>query len=311
MLKYVIKRIIFMFITLFIVVSITFFLINLIPGDPLASMGRNLPEQIKANYYAKYGLDQPLYIQYFKYMKQLIFHADLGESLCYPGRSVSGIIKTYSPVSARLGIQALCIGVILGIVFGIIAAYKRNTWPDYIVMILAVLGVSVPSFVLAAFLQYRYTVVHNWFPTIGWGSVKHTVLPTIALCFTSLATYARYMRANVLDIVNQDYLLTAKAKGVTGLRLVWKHVIRNAFLPAITILGVQVAMIFVGSFVIENIFGIPGLGFNYVSAINDRDYTMVLGQTNFFTFLYISSLLVIDILYGVIDPRIRLGKGKK
>lgn len=296
-----------MFITLFIVVSITFLLVHTMPGDPLSSLGRKLPEQIRANYYAKYGLDQPLYVQYFKYIKQII-HGDLGESLCYPGRTVGGIIKTYAPVSGRLGIQALIIGVTLGICFGILAAYKRNTWPDYIVMILAVLGISVPSFVLAAFLQYRYTVVHTTFPTIGWGSFKHTVLPTIALCFGSLATYARYMRANVLDVLNQDYLLTAKAKGVTGLRLVWKHVIRNAILPAITILGVQIATIFIGSFVIESIFGIPGYGLNYITAINNNDYTMVLGQTNFFTFLYILAILVVDILYGVIDPRIRLGK---
>ncbi|WDV45498.1 ABC transporter permease [Clostridiaceae bacterium M8S5] len=309
MLKYVAKRIVYMFITIYLVVSITFLLVHLKPGDPLSVMGRKLPEQIKANYYAKYGLDQPLHVQYYRYIKQLL-KGDLGESLCYPGRSVTEIIKTYSPVSARLGIQALIVGVSLGIIFGILAAYMRNTWPDYIIMILAVLGISIPSFVLASFLQYRYTVVYRWLPTIGWGSFKHTILPTIALCFGSIAVYARYMRANVLDILNQDYLLTAKAKGVTGIRLVWKHVIRNAMLPAITILGVQIAGIFIGSFVIESIFGIPGFGFNYVTSINNNDYTMVLGQTNFFTLLYISAILIIDILYGFIDPRIRLGKEK-
>lgn len=311
MFKYILKRIVYMFITLFIVISITFFLMHIIPGDPLASLGRNLPEQIKQNYYAKYGLDQPLIVQYGKYIKRLILHGDFGESLTYPGRSVTKTIQIYSPVSGRLGGQALIIGFTIGIIFGVIAAFKRNKWPDYLVIFLAIVGVSVPSFVIAALLQYYFTVKHTIFPTIGWGSFKHTVLPTIALCFGSMATYARYMRTNVLDVIGQDYILTARAKGVTGARLVWKHIIRNAIIPAITILGPQIAAIFTGSFVIESIFGIPGLGFNYVSAINDRDYTMILGQTNFFTFLFIFSLLVVDILYVVVDPRIRLTGSKE
>ncbi|MFD3156107.1 ABC transporter permease [Haloimpatiens sp. FM7330] len=311
MFKYILKRIGYMLVTLWIVTTITFMLVHVIPGDPLASMARNLPEQIKANYYAKYGLDQPVIVQYGHFMKNLVLHGDFGESLAYPGRGVTDTIKKFSPVSGRLGIQAIAMGFCIGVFLGIIAAFNRNRWPDFIVMFIAIVGISVPSFVLASVFQYFFTVKHQWFPTTGWGTFKHTVLPSIALSFGSIATYARYMRASVLDVLGQDYILTAKAKGVNKISLVWKHVIRNAILPAITILGPQIAGIFVGSFVIENIFAIPGLGFNLVSSINDRDYTMVMGQTIFIAALFIFALLIVDILYSLVDPRIRISGESK
>lgn len=315
MLKFIFKRLGYMLVTLFIVSTITFMLIHSIPGDPLASMARNLPEQVKANYYAKYGLDQPVIVQYGKFMKNLVLHGDLGESLTYPGRTVTETIKTYAPVSGRIGLQAIFIGFVIGIILGIIAAFNRNKWPDFLVMFVAILGISVPSFVLASFFQYQFTVKNMWFPTTGyepgWEGLKYTVLPTIAMSFRPIATYARYMRANCLDVIGQDYILTAKAKGVSKLALVWKHVIRNAILPAITLLGPQIAMIFVGSFVIESIFSIPGLGKYFVTSVSDRDYSMVMGQTIFMAALFIFSLVIVDILYGLIDPRIRLGGQKK
>ncbi len=310
MFKYILKRVGLMLVTLFIIITLTFIIIRAVPGDPLSTMARNLPEQVKLNFYAKYGLDQPIYIQYFTFMKNLIFKFDLGESLVYPGRTVIETIKMFVPASLRLGAQALVVGVTIGITLGVIAAFKRNQWPDYVVMFIAILGVSVPSFVVASLLQYQFTVKYMFLPTTGWGETKHTILPTIALCFGSIATYARYMRANVLDVLHQDYILTAKAKGVSKFALVWRHVIRNAILPAITMLGPQIAGIFIGSFVIEKIFSVPGFGLNYVQAIQNRDFSMIQGQTIFFATLYVTALLFVDLLYGVVDPRIRIS-GKK
>lgn len=305
MLKYVSKRLLYMIITLWVVITITFFLMHAMPGDPLASLARELPPQVKANYYAKYGLDKSVPQQYVLFLKNLC-RGDLGESLKYPGRSVTDTIAKHAPVSGRLGIQAIAIGVVVGIVLGIIAAFKRNRWPDHLVMFIAILGVCLPSFVLAALLQYILSVKFELFPTAGWGTGKHTVLPTIALCFGSIATYARYMRSSVLDVINQDYILTAKAKGISEFNLIIKHIIRNAIIPAITILAPQIANIFAGSFVIESIFAIPGLGSNLVDSINNRDFSMIMGLTIFYCALYIISLLIVDILYGIVDPRIRL-----
>ncbi|GCD12958.1 ABC transporter permease [Clostridium tagluense] len=311
MFKFILKRLGYMFVTLWIVATITFMLIHAIPGDPLAGMARKLPEQIRANFMAKYGLDQPVVVQYGRFMKNIVLHADLGESLAYPGRKVTDVIKLHAPVSARLGIQAIAMGFFIGVSLGIIAAFNRGRWPDYLVMFIAILGISIPNFVMAALLQYFFTVKNMWLPTTGWGGFEYTILPSIALSFSSIATYARYMRANTLDIIGQDYILTAKSKGITKLSLVWKHVIRNAILPAITILGPQLANIFVGAFVIESIFSIPGFGFNFVTSITDRDFTMIMGQTVFLCTLVIIAYVLVDILYGLIDPRIRLTGEKR
>jgi oligopeptide transport system permease protein len=308
--NYILKRIGYMLLTLWIVITLTFFLMHSIPGDPLAHMAKRLPEQIKQNYYEKYGLDKPVIVQYGKFMKNLITKGDLGESLRYPGRSVTETIATNSKVSGRLGAQAIAIGIPIGIILGIIAALNRNRWPDYLVIFIAMLGVTIPVFIVAALLQYTFSVRFELLPTTGWGKFKHTIIPTIAMCFGSIATYARYMRSNVLEVVSQDYILTAQAKGVSPFNVVRKHVLRNAILPAITILGAQIAGIFTGSFVIERIFSIPGLGFYYIASINDRDYTMIIGTTIFYAALFIISQLVVDLLYGVVDPRIRVSKNK-
>ncbi|MGG7164267.1 ABC transporter permease [Clostridium ihumii] len=311
MLKFILKRFGYMIVTLFIAITITFMLIHTIPGDPLAAMARNLPPQIKANYYEQHGLNKPVIVQYQKFLENLIVHRSLGESLAYPGRDIAKTIGEHAPISARIGIQAVALGFTIGIILGIVAAFNRGKWPDYLVMFIAILGISVPGFVVASLLQLGFTVHLRWFPTTGWGTFKHTVLPSIAAAFGGIATYARYMRANCLDVIGQDYVITAKAKGVSKLSLIWKHIIRNAILPAITILGPQLAMIFVGGFVIETIFAIPGLGQYLVSAINDRDYPMVMGQTMFISTLLIVSLFVVDIVYGLVDPRIRVSKGSR
>ncbi len=309
--KYIMKRIGYMLLTLWIVVTITFFLMHSIPGDPLAHMAKNLPEQIKLNYYQKYGLDKPVIVQYGTFMKNLITKGDLGESLRYPGRSVTETVLTNAKVSGRLGMQAISLGIVIGITLGIIAALNRNKWPDYLVMFIAILGITVPVFIIAALLQYTLSVKFELLPTTGWGKFKHTILPTIAMCFGSIATYGRYMRSNVLEVINQDYILTAQAKGVSPFNVVRKHVLRNAILPVITILGPQIAGIFTGSFVIERIFGIPGLGSYYITSINDRDYTMIIGTTVFYAALFVVAQLAVDLLYGVADPRIRVSKNSK
>ncbi len=306
--KYILKRFGHMLLSLFIITTITFFLMHSIPGDPLAHMARKLPDQIRENYYTKYGLDKPVIVQYKTFLKNLFTEGNLGESLRYPGRSVTETISTHAKISGKLGIQALILGVSIGIILGIVAALNRNRWPDYLIMFIAILGVTVPIFIIAALLQYIFTVKFELLPTTGWGDFKHTILPTITMSLGSIATYARYMRSNVLEVINQDYILTAQAKGVSPFNVVRKHVVRNAILPAITILGPQIAGIFTGSFVIEKIFGIPGLGFYYISSINDRDYTMIIGTTVFYAALFVFSQLVVDILYGVVDPRIRVSK---
>jgi len=309
--KYIFKRVGYMLLTLWIVITLTFFLMHSIPGDPLAHMAKRLPEQIRENYYEKYGLDQPVTVQYGKFMKNLVTKGDLGESLRYPGRSVSETIAKNAKVSGRLGGQAIAIGIPIGIILGVIAALNRNKWPDYLVIFVAMLGVTIPVFIIAALLQYTFSVKFELLPTTGWGKFKHTIIPSIAMCFGSIATYARYMRSNVLEVINQDYILTAQAKGVSPFNVVRKHVLRNAILPAITILGAQIAGIFTGSFVIEKIFSIPGLGSYYITSINDRDYTMIIGTTVFYAALFIISQLVVDLLYGVVDPRIRVSKDSK
>jgi oligopeptide transport system permease protein len=280
------------------------------PGDPLTTGQKKLPEQARINFRAKYGLDKSVPEQYLTYIKN-VAKGDLGESMVYAGRNVSDVIKEHAPKSARIGIQSIVLGFLLGCILGIIAAFNRGRWPDYLVIFIALLGVSIPSFVVAALLQYTFTVKFKLLPTTGYGSFKYTILPSIAMSFSSIATYARYMRANALDVIGQDYILTAKAKGVSKISLTWKHIIRNAILPAITLLGPQIAGVLTGSFVIETIFSIPGLGSYFVNSVTDRDFTMIMGQTIFVAALYIFSLVIVDIVYGLIDPRIRISGEKK
>lgn len=306
MLKYILKRFVYMLFTLWIVITVTFGLIHVIPGDPLGEKAEKLPESVRQNYYKKYGLNKSVPEQYLLYLKGIVTEFNFGESFDHPGRTVISIIKTNAPISARIGLQGLSFGVILGIALGIVAAFNRGKYPDYIVMLIALIGVSIPGFVFAALLQFVFGFKLKWFPITGYEGFKYTILPAFALGLRSIATYARYMRSSTLDVINQDYVLTAKAKGVSEMALVWKHIIRNAIIPAITILGPQIAYIFVGSFVIENIFSIPGFGQYYVTSVASKDYMMIMGQTILLAGLYMFSLLVVDILYGFVDPRIRV-----
>lgn len=289
-----------------IVTTITFFLLHAIPGDPITATVQDLPEETRQAYMSAYGFDKPVFTQYLMYMKNLL-RGDLGASLRYPGREVSEIITNYSPVSAIVGGIALIIGVLLGLTFGVIAALNRNKWSDRTIMILSLLGTTIPTFVIASVLQYYLTVKHPIFPTTGYDGVKYLVLPVVCMCVGPLASYARYMRSGMLDVVNQDYILTAEAKGLSEFQIVARHMLRNSLLPCVTMICISVANIFAGSFIVESIYSLPGLGRYFISAINDRDYFVVLGLTVFLTGIYVCSMLLSDILLMVLDPRIRRG----
>ncbi|MBU3181484.1 ABC transporter permease [Clostridium psychrophilum] len=315
MAKYIIKRIGYMIITLWVVATITFVLINAIPGDPIsASAGKVLDKKVAAQIMKKYQLDQPEYVRYGTYIKDLV-HGDLGMSIHYPGQKVNDIIAKEFPVSLRLALQAVAIGIIFGIFLGIIAAFKRNTWVDYTVIFIALIGVCVPGFVLAILLQYGLGAkfglkIAGWSASSLFDIYRYSLLPSIALAMAGLASNARFMRTSVLEVINQDYVLTAKSKGVGKVSLVWKHIIRNAILPVVTMIGPRIAYVITGSLVVESIFSIPGLGRELVSAISNRDYTVVMSLTVFFALLYVVSLLIVDIVYVLVDPRIKLTQRK-
>ena len=312
MVKYILKRTAWAFVTLLAVVTVTFFLMRSIPGDPLAGMARALPEETRNAFMAKYGLDKPLFDQYIIYMKGLLTEFDLGESLRYAGRPVLKTITETSPVSGSFGIPALIIGTLTGIILGIIAALKKNKWPDYVVMFLAILGTTLPVFVLISISQWIFGVkLNGLLPPSGWGTPKHMILPIAVSAFGSVATYARYVKASMLDTLDQDYVLTAKAKGLSQFQIITRHVLRNSLMPAITIFAGSVVGVFTGAFVTERMFAIPGIGFYYISSINNYDYTMILGTTVFYAVLFVVMQLILDIVYTLIDPRIRVGGGKK
>ena len=312
MVKYILKRTAWAFVTLLAVVTVTFFLMRSIPGDPLAGMARALPEETRNAFMAKYGLDKPLFDQYIIYMKGLLTEFDLGESLRYAGRPVLKTITETSPVSGSFGIPALIIGTLTGIVLGIVAALKKNKWPDYVVMFLAILGTTLPVFVLISISQWIFGVkLNGLLPPSGWGTPKHMILPIAVSAFGSVATYARYVKASMLDTLDQDYVLTAKAKGLSQFQIITRHVLRNSLMPAITIFAGSVVGVFTGAFVTERMFAIPGIGFYYISSINNYDYTMILGTTVFYAVLFVVMQLILDIVYTLIDPRIRVGGGKK
>lgn len=309
MVKYTIKRIVYMIITLLIIATATFFLMKLLPGTPLTNQERLSPQQQQI-ILDKYGLNDPLPVQYINYMTNLV-QGDLGLSFQYDNRPVSQMIADRIGPSALLGFQAMVLGTIVGLIIGIIAAIRQNTWVDYGSTFLAVLGISIPSFVFAALLQYYVGVKWELLPVALWGEYKNTILPTLALTVGVVATIARYMRTEMIEILNTDYILLAKAKGTTNTNVIVKHGVRNAMIPIITILGPMTVGIMTGTMVIEQIFAVPGLGEQFVRSINTNDYTVIMGVTLFYSVLLVAVIFLVDILYGIIDPRIRLVGGKK
>jgi ABC-type dipeptide/oligopeptide/nickel transport systems, permease components len=301
-------------ITVFVLIVITFILMHLMPGDPFSGEKALTPE-IKAALYAKYGLDQPLPVQFFKYVGNIL-HGDLGVSLL-DKRPVLDIIMQAFPVSADLGLRSLIFATIIGLLLGVVAAVKRGTAWDTLTMFLALIGVSVPSFIIGALLQYflglklYQATGMQVFAVMGWGPFNSKFLPPFALAFSTMASVSRLMRTNMLDVLNQDYIKTAKAKGLSQSEIVWKHAVRNAVMPVVTIMGPLVAGVLTGTFVVENIFAIPGLGKYFVQCVQMNDYTTISGTTLFYGSFLVLANLVVDIVYGLIDPRIKLTGNKE
>lgn len=268
-----------------------------------------VPEEIMKSMYAHFGLDQPWYVQYVKYLKGLITW-DLGPSFKYEGRTVNDIINEGFPVSLVLGLEAIFISLFMGIVLGTIAAVRRSRWQDHAAMILAVIGISVPNFIMATFLQYLFAMKLDLFPVARWGTFSHTILPAISLSALPTAFIARLTRANMVEVLEQDYVQTARSKGLSTFQVVIKHVLKNSLLPVITYIGPLSSAILTGSFIVEKIFGIPGLGGWFVTSITNRDYTVIMGVTVFYSALLMVTVLFVDILYSLLDPRIQMTKVK-
>ncbi|WP_270182083.1 ABC transporter permease [Alkalihalobacillus sp. CinArs1] len=306
MAKYVANRLFAMLITLWIIVTITFFLMHAIPGSPF-NQERNTSEAVQRNLEAHYHLNEPVFVQYFIYLKSLAT-LDFGPSIKQSSTSVNEMIGRGFPVSAELGMLSLAIAVISGVILGIFAALKHNGTIDYIAMTFAVIGISVPNFIMATLLIQQLAVNWEIFPVATWSSPMHMVLPAVALATGPMAIIARLTRSSMIEVLNQDYILTAKAKGMSTYQIVIKHAMRNALLPVITILGTLVAGVLTGSFVIEKIFAIPGMGKYFINGINDRDYPVIMGTTVFYSAFLIMMLFIVDIAYGILDPRIKLHK---
>ena len=319
-LKFLVKRIAMGLVTLWLVITITFFLIHMLPGDPFQSE-KAIPPKVKENLMAKYHLDRPLGEQYVEYLKN-IAKGDLGSSMKVRGRTVNDVINQSFLTSADLGARSIIFALVLGIPLGIIAALKRGKYQDRLAMIVAIIGISVPSFVLAGLMQKYFVDIHNGFlidngflPEFfrirlsGWDSPEKKILPVVALGLYTVALIARLLRDKMIEVMGQDYIRLAVAKGVKPKNIVFKHALRNAILPIITIMGPTIAAVLTGSFVIEKMFSIPGLGKYFVDSINDRDYTMVLGVTVFYAIFLIIMMIIMDIVYALVDPKIKLGKG--
>lgn len=304
MLRYTLKRLTYMVITIWFIITVTFFLMNLLPGTPLKNEEK-LPPHIKDQIMAQYGLDQPLPVQYVKFLGKVV-QGDLGKSLAYDGRNVTDMIMEGFPVSAFVGIQAIIFGTIVGVLLGVFAALRRGTIIDGLSTAMAVFGVSIPSFVLAALLSFVVGVKWGILPPGLWESYESSILPSLALSVFVIAQISRYIRTEMVEVLEQDFMKTAKAKGLTRPVIVIRHALRNALIPAVTILGPLAVNIITGSLVIERIFAIPGIGQYFVDSIFSNDYTMIMGTTIFYSALIIVTIFIVDILYGIIDPRIRI-----
>ncbi|MCR4711328.1 MAG: ABC transporter permease [Clostridia bacterium] len=303
MLKYTLKRIGIALLTIFVLITITFFLVKLLPGDPFRN--EKVPQEIQERQRAYYGLDKPVIEQYFTYIENLL-HGDLGSSMRQKGRPVISIIKENFPVSAKLGLWSLIIFDSIGILFGILCAHNRGKWPDYTLLMLAVIGVALPSMVIGPLVRYFFGAKLGWLPVAGWGEFEQMILPSFVLGLSGVASYTRSMRASMLGVMSEDYIKTAQAKGLAPRQIVLRHELKNSFVPLMSSLGVAVANILTGTFVVEDMFLIPGLGKHFVNSITTLDYPLIMGLTLFYgSFLVVMNLLV-DVLYGVVDPRIRI-----
>jgi oligopeptide transport system permease protein len=309
MAKYITQRVIYMIITLFLIASLSFFLMKLLPGTPFTAQSKLSADQIHIMN-EKYGLNDPVPVQYAHYMLDLL-KGDLGTSFQFDNRDVSTLIAERIGPSFTLGIESMIIGTVLGVLLGLLAALKQNTWIDYLCTFIAVVGKSIPSFVFAALLQYWVGVKLGILPVAYWNGFSYTILPSISLAMFPLAIVARFMRTEMIDVLGSEYIVLAKAKGASGAEIAFKHGLRNALIPIITLIGPLAVGLMTGSLVIENIFAIPGIGYQFVTSITTNDFGVIMGTTILFAAMLVVIILIVDLLYGVIDPRIRLSGGKK
>ncbi|NLG70304.1 MAG: ABC transporter permease [Firmicutes bacterium] len=305
MLRYVTRRLVYAVVTLWFIATLTFVLMHLVPGDPFSS--EKLTPQIHQLMLKKYNMDRPLWQQYLTYLGNLV-RGDLGYSMRQMNRTVTDMIREGFPVSAHLGLQALAVGLTAGLALGTVAALHHNRWPDYTAVFLALVFISVPNFVVGSIAQYVFGVKLGWLPVARWETPIHTLLPTLTLAVSMLAGQTRLMRTSVLEVLGQDYIRTAHSKGLSSGEVLRRHTLRNAILPIVTIMGPLTAGIVTGTFVVETMFGIPGLGKYYVQSVYNRDYPLIMGTTVFYSVLLVGLNLLVDLAYTLVDPRIRLGK---
>ena len=309
MLTYTLKRILQGVITVWFIATATFFAMHAVPGDPLQS-DKAVSEEIRANLQSRYGLDKPLAQQYLIYLGNMIT-GDFGISFTQQNREVNDIIKEHFPVSATLGVLAIIVSGLSGILWGALTAVYRNRLPDVIIMALVIFGISVPSFVFAAIGQMGLVSLNQFFeatilPIAGWGTVQHMLIPALVLGLGTTAFLTRLMRSSMLEIIDSDYTRTARAKGLPEGWIFLKHQLRNAVLPVVTVIGPSIAAITTGGFVVESVFAIPGLGRYFVQAVQQSDYTVIMGTTVFYGAFLVVMVIVVDLIYGLLDPRVRV-----
>lgn len=306
MISYIVKRFIMMILTIFIIATLTFALMHSIPGSPFDSDKTSNPV-IQQNLEKFYHLDDPLLVQYGSYMKAIVTF-DFGPSIKKPNETVNSLLERGFPISLELGMITILVACLSGIILGTLAALRHNGVIDYFAMAIAVIGISIPNFILATLLIQIFAGQLGWLPAATWSSPKHMILPTLALATGPMAIIARLTRSSMLEVLTQDYIKMARAKGLKPWRIVVRHALRNAMMPVVTIMGTMLASILTGTFVIEKIFAIPGMGKYFVESINNRDYPVIMGTTVFYSAFLVFMLFLVDIIYGLLDPRIKLHK---
>ena len=304
MLKFIVRRIFWTIPVLLVVIFLTFIMMRQIGGNPFRQSERAVPEAVQRNLEERFHVNDPWWQQYAYYVKG-VFTLDFGPSLVLRGQTVNDIIKEHFPNSIELGLYAFLFAIVVGVPLGVIAALKHNTWVDYSAMFFSNVFHAIPSFLLATLMIYWFALEFDVFPTSGWSTWEHKILPSIALGFAPMALFARLVRGTMLETLQQDYVRTARSKGLRYRRVVGLHVLRNSLIPVITAAGPLLGFIITGSFVIELIFNIPGIGQYYVTAVESRDYSVVMGLTVLLSVIIIFANLVVDILYGILDPRTR------
>lgn len=307
MLRYIVKRLAVGVVTLFLLASITFFLMHVIPGSPFAGETSKLPVKVLEKLYEKYGLDKPLLEQYVIYMKNAV-RGDFGVSIYRKGRSIEKIISNGLPYTLRLGAVSVIFALVTGIFLGTVAAFTRKKWLSNAVLVLATAGVSMPGFLLSVLLLLLFGVVLQWLPFVGLDSPLHYILPAVGMAFAPVSMIARLVRSSLREVMKQDYMVLARSKGTSENMVIWRHGLKNAMLPVITYAGPMIATLLTGSFVIESLYSIPGIGAEFVTSITNRDYTMIMALTILYGSFIIVANIVTDIINAMIDPRIKLGK---